>query len=319
MKSRKCSRGSPEPSKKVVVLAGPTASGKSSLAVDLARRLGGEIVNADSMQVYIGMDVGTAKPTPAEQRGIPHHLLDVVRPDEDFNAAVYRSLAVPVIDRILDRGNVCFIVGGTGLYIRALLGGLLFCPPTDRKIREDLGRQFEEQGPELLHLRLAALDPEASEKIHPRDKVRVTRALEIIRLTGQPLSSLMREHRFRDRAFHPLKICLQMEREALYHRIDQRSLLMIERGLVEETGSLLGMGYSPLLKPMRSLGYRHAVQHLEGHWSLARMIGELQRDTRRYAKRQLTWFRADDEMKWRSPDELGALAREIDAFLREEG
>jgi len=319
MKSRKCSSGSPEPNKKVVVLAGPTASGKSSLAVDLARSLGGEIVNADSMQVYIGMDVGTAKPTPEEQKGIPHHLLDVVRPDEDFNAAVYRSLAVPVIDRILDRGKVCFIVGGTGLYIRALLGGLLFCPPADPEMREDLGRQFEEQGPELLHRRLTALDPEAAEKIHPRDRVRVTRALEIISLTGQPLSSLMRGHRFTDRAFQPLKICLQMEREALYHRIDQRSLLMLERGLVVETGSLLGMGYSPLLKPMKSLGYRHAVQHLEGHWSLDRMIGELQRDTRRYAKRQLTWFRADDEMKWRSPDERDALAREIDAFLREEG
>jgi tRNA dimethylallyltransferase len=303
----------------VVVLAGPTASGKSSLSVELAHHFSGEIVNADSMQVYIGMDVGTAKPSLEERKGIAHHLLDVVRPDEDFNAAIYRSIAVPVIEDILVRGKVCFLVGGTGLYIKALLGGLLSCPPTDRRMREELWRQFEEYGPEALHRRLAALDSESAEKIHPRDKVRVTRALEIIQLARQPLSSLVRGHRFEDRAFQSFKICLQMEREGLYHRINQRSLSMIEKGLVEETTNLIKMGYSPQLKPMKSLGYRHAVQYLEGLWSLDQMIGELQKDTRRYAKRQLTWFRADPEMKWRSPDAPETLLHEIDAFLREDG
>jgi tRNA dimethylallyltransferase len=319
MKSKKCSRGSPDLPKKVVVLAGPTASGKSSLAVELAHRFNGEIVNADSMQVYIGMDVGTAKPNFEERKGISHHLLDVVHPDEDFNAAIYRSIAVPVIEDILARGKVCFLVGGTGLYIKALLGGLLSCPPADRRLREDLGRQVEEDGPEVLHRRLAGLDPESADKIYPRDKVRVTRALEIILLTRQPLSSLMRGHRFKDQAFQTFKICLQMEREGLYHRINQRSLSMLERGLVEETRDLIMTGYSPQLKPMKSLGYRHAVQYLEGRWSLDRMITELQKDTRRYAKRQMTWFRADPEMKWRSPDARGELVREIDAFLREDG
>jgi tRNA dimethylallyltransferase len=319
MKSKKCSRGSSEPSKKVVVLAGPTASGKTSLAVELADHFNGEIVNADSMQVYIGMDVGTAKPSSEERRGIPHHLLDVVRPDQDFNAAIYRSFAVPVIKDILARGKVCFLVGGTGLYIKALLGGLLSCPPTDRRMREGLWRQFEEGGPEALHRRLTALDPESAEKIHPRDKVRVTRALEIIQLTRQPLSSLARGHRFEERIFQAFKICLQTERKDLYHRINQRSLSMVEKGLVEETRNLINKGYSPQLKPMKSLGYRHAVQYLEGLWSLDRMIGELQRDTRRYAKRQLTWFRADPEMMWRSPDATETLVREIDTFLQEDG
>jgi tRNA dimethylallyltransferase len=319
MKSKRCSSGSSEPSGKVVVLAGPTASGKSSLSVELARHFNGEIVNADSMQVYLGMDVGTAKPSLEERKGVPHHLLDVVRPDEEFNAALYRSLAVPVIEDILGRGKVCFLVGGTGLYIKALLGGLLSCPPADRRIREDLWQQFEQWGPEGLHRRLAALDPESAENIHPRDKVRVTRALEIIQLTRKPLSSLVKGHRFEERAFKAFKICLQMEREGLYHRINQRTLSMVEKGLVQETGGLIDQGYSPRLKPMKSLGYRHAVKYLEGLWSLDQMIGELQKDTRRYAKRQLTWFRADPEMTWRSPDARETLTREIDVFLRQNG
>ena len=319
MKSKRCSRGSSEPCKKVVVLTGPTASGKSSLAVELADHFKGEIVNADSMQVYIGMDVGTAKPTFGERRGIPHHLLDVVHPDQDFNAAIYRSLSLPVIEDILARGKRCFLVGGTGLYIKVLLGGLLSCPPADRRMREDLWRQWEERGAEALHRRLMALDPESAEKIHPQDGVRVTRALEIIQLTRQPLSTLARGHRFDDRVFQAFKICLQIERKDLYHRINQRSLSMIDKGLVEETRNLINKGFSPQLKPMKSLGYRHAAQYLQGLWSLDQMIGELQKDTRRYAKRQLTWFKADAEMMWRSPDAREILVREIDAFLREDG
>jgi tRNA dimethylallyltransferase len=304
--------------RKIVVVAGPTASGKSTLAVELAHRFAGEIVNADSMQVYRGMDVGTAKLTLEERQGIPHHLLDVVNPDENFNAAIYRSLALPVIADILSRGKVCLLVGGTGLYIRSLLGGLLYCPPVDQGIRDDLWRQCDEEGAEALHQRLTTLDPESGRKIHPRDKVRITRALEIIQLTNQPLSSLVKNHGFKDRALQALKICLQMEREGLYHRINQRSLAMVEKGLIEETEVLLGKGYSPEIKPMKSLGYRHAVRYLEGDWSLDRMIGELQRDTRRYAKRQLTWFRADPEMKWFDLDGKASLFREIGSFIRKE-
>jgi tRNA dimethylallyltransferase len=304
--------------RKIVVITGPTASGKSTLAVEVAHRFGGEIVNADSMQVYRGMDVGTAKATLEERQGIPHHLLDVVDPDENFNAAVYRSFALPVIADILSRGKVCLLVGGTGLYIRTLLGGLLWCPPVDQGIREDLRLQCAQKGPEALHQKLTALDPESGRKIHPRDKVRITRALEIILLTSRPLSSLVRNHGFKDRPFRALKICLQMERQGLYHRINRRSLAMVEKGLIGETKVLLGKGYSPEIKPMKSLGYRHAVRYLEGDWSLDGMIGELQRDTRRYAKRQLTWFRADPEMKWFELERKAALFREIGSFIRKE-
>jgi len=304
-----------DPEKKIVVITGPTGSGKSSLAVQLAHRLGGEIVNADSMQVYRGMDVGTAKPDLESRRDVPHHLFDVVNPDEAFNAALYRSLAVPVIEKVLARARPCFVVGGTGLYIKTLLGGLLSCPPSDPQVREEILRQWEAHGAEALHRTLARLDPEGAQKIHPRDRVRITRALEIMRVTGRSLSSLAAEHGFRDKAFLSFKICLQIEREALYDRINERSLAMVRNGLIEETAGLLKKGYSPELKSMKALGYRHAVRYLQGLVSLEAMVWELQRDTRRYAKRQLTWFKADPEMEWVAPEAEEALAEKIHAFL----
>jgi tRNA dimethylallyltransferase len=305
------------PAKKIIVIAGPTASGKSSLSIELAHRFGGEIVNADSMQVYREMNIGTAKPSLEVRRNTPHHLFDVVDPDEDFNAALYHSLAVPVIEDILARGRVCFLVGGTGLYVKTLLGGLFACPPADLHFREDLRRQCDRLGPEALHQRLARLDPESARKVHPRDRVRVIRSLEIIRITGRPFSVLAREHGFRKKTFDSLRFCLQIEREALYHRIDARSLSMVREGLVEETAGLLRKGFSPELKSMKSLGYRHAVQHLQGLTDRDRMIGEIQRDTRRYAKRQITWFRADPGMQWVAPEAKELFIQEIDAFIRE--
>jgi tRNA dimethylallyltransferase len=299
---------------KVVVITGPTASGKSALAVELALYLGGEIVNADSMQVYRGMDVGTAKPTIAERRGIPHHLLDVVNPDEDFDAAKYRFLAVPQLQDIVSRGKTSLVVGGTGLYIKTLLGGLLECPPADSRLRESLGRSWDEQGSASLYERLKTLDPESALRIHPHDKMRIVRALEIIHLTGQRRSSLIRRHGFRDNAFEALKICMEMDRKELYERINQRCLKMIEAGLVAETEELLKKGYSPELKPMKSLGYRHAVKFLQGDRTLDETIFELQRDTRRYAKRQLTWFGADPEMVWIKPRDMDDIIRKIKAF-----
>jgi tRNA dimethylallyltransferase len=304
-----------EPARKIIVITGPTASGKSALSVELAQQFGGEIVNADSMQVYKGMDIGTAKPSPEVRAGTPHHLFDIVDPDEDFNAAVYRSLAVSAIEDVLARGRVCFLVGGTGLYIKTLLGGLFSCPPADLQIREDLRRQRDALGSEALHRRLARLDPESAQKIHPRDWVRIIRSLEIIQLMGRPFSALAREHGFRNKTFRSIRFCLQMDREDLYHRINRRSLSMVERGLVEETEGFLNRGYSPDLKSMKSLGYRHAVQHLDGLVDRDRMISELQKDTRRYAKRQLTWFRADPEMKWIGFGEREFLAQEIHAFI----
>jgi len=300
---------------KVIVITGPTAIGKSSLAVELAVRIGGEIVNADSMQVYRGMDIGTAK-TPLEKRGsILHHLLDVVDPDEPFNTAIYRSLALPVIAEISARQQVSFVVGGTGLYIKTLLGGLLSCPAADSALREALERQCDEQGLEALYQRLEVLDPDTGQKIHPHDKVRILRALEVIELTQTPLSVLVRKHRFRDKPFEALKICLQMNRQDLYDRINRRCERMIEQGLIGETERLLGKGYSPDLKPMKSLGYRHAVKILEGEWDLDKAIKQLQTDTRRYAKRQLTWFGGDSQMLWYGPEEKEGILKRIKHFL----
>jgi len=300
---------------KVVVITGPTAVGKSSLAIDLALRFGGEIVNADSMQVYRGMDVGTAKTPVEERRGVPHHLLDVVDPDEEFNAAVFRRLSLPVLAETHARGNIGFVVGGTGLYIKALLGGLLYCPEPDPQLRLELQGICEQEGTEVLHEQLRLLDPGSAEKIHPNDRVRIIRALEIMHSTKEPLSSLMQDHAFQDRPFDSIKICLHREREDLYHRINQRCAHMLEEGLIREVEGLLKKGYASHLKPMQSIGYRHAVHYLEGRWDMEETLSRLRRDTRRYAKRQLTWFRADPEMIWLAPEEKGEIAHRIHVFL----
>jgi tRNA dimethylallyltransferase len=302
---------------KVVVISGPTASGKTSLGVDLALALKGEIISADSMQVYRGMDVGTAKPTPEEQKGIPHHLLDVVDPDEEFNAATYNSMAIPKITEIASRGSVCLVVGGTGLYIKGLLGGLFESPTADMELRESLRRECDSSGSAVLHERLANLDPESARKIHPNDSVRIIRALEIIHLTKRRLSDLTREHAFGGRSLNALKLCLKVDREELYDRIDKRSLAMVDNGLVEETESLLSKGYSPDLKPMKAIGYRHMITYLKGDWSLDEAIGELQKDTRRYAKRQLTWFRADPEVIWIEPGNFHVFKEKVKGFMIE--
>lgn len=302
---------------KVVVIAGPTASGKTSLGVELALALKGEVINADSMQVYRYMDVGTAKPTPEKQKGILHHLLNVVDPDEEFNAAIYRSMALPLVKDISSRGKICFVVGGTGLYIKSLLGGLFNCPSADQGLRESLRRESEVYGSVSLHGRLRLLDPESAGKIHPNDRARIMRALEIVHLTNQRPSDLSREHGFGDRPLSALTFCLKVDREQLYHRINERSMAMVEAGLPEETESLLKKGYSAGLKPMKSIGYRHMVKYLKGDWSLAEAIHNLQRDTRRYAKRQLTWFRADPEVTWIVPEDLDLVLKKTRAFLLE--
>ena len=299
---------------KVVVIAGPTASGKSSLAIDLALHFGAEIVNADSMQVYRGMDVGTAKPTTTERRGVLHHLLDVADPDEDFDAAKYRSLGTPILHDIASKNKASLVVGGTGLYIKSLLSGLLECPPADPELRDELHRTWEVRGPACLFERLKTFDPESARKIHPHDRLRVIRALEVYYLTHQPFSSLVRRHGFKDQPFHALKICLQVDRPQLYDRIDRRSVSMIEAGLVAETERLLMKGYTPDLKPMNSLGYRHIRRFLDGEYDLDEAIRQLQRDTRRYAKRQVTWFRADPEMIWMKPDDLAGVIQKIGMF-----
>ncbi|MFH1349508.1 MAG: tRNA (adenosine(37)-N6)-dimethylallyltransferase MiaA [Pseudomonadota bacterium] len=302
---------------KLVVITGPTASGKSSLAIELALYFGAEIISADSMQVYRGMNVGTAKATVQERRGIPHHLIDMVNPDEEFNAALYRSHAAPLIMEGATGGRLFFLVGGTGLYIKTLLGGLLRSPPSDSKLREKLRQECQEHGTAFLYARLKERDPAYALTIHPNDRVRLIRALEITHLTQKRLSSLIKNHKFRERPFGTLKICLQMDREELYHRINKRSLAMIEDGLLEETEGLISKGYSLELKPMKSLGYRHMAKVLDETWKMDEAIRRLQTDTRRYAKRQLTWFRSDPEMLWKRPEKIGDMIKVIKEFYGE--
>ena len=304
-----------EPRAKVIIIGGPTATGKSHLAISLARALGGEIINADSMQVYRKMDIGTAKPT-AEQRALAtHHMLDIVDPDEPFNASLYRSMALPIIEEISAKGMVPIVVGGTGLYIRTLRGGLFSCPAADPELRHRLVKQYEEQGAQAMHRKLEEIDPEAAARIHPNDKIRVTRAIEIYKLTNKKLSELARRHGFKDRPFDDILFCLYLDRVALYERINRRCVKMIEQGLVDETRHLLESGYSPKLKPMQAIGYRHMTKYITGDWSLEEALGQMQRDTRRYAKRQITWFKAEDEFLWVRPDEHETMLRRSKKFL----
>lgn len=284
----------------VIVLAGPTAVGKSTLALALAERVGGEIVAADSMQVYRGLDIGTAKAGAEERRQIPHHLLDLVDPDQPFTAADYASLAHAAISDIRGRGRLPILVAGTGLYVRAFLLGLFGGPGEDAPLREALRQEARTVGLPALHLRLRDIDPEAAAAIHPNDLFRIVRALEVGMVRGRPISVLRREAR-RDHEPVPgpvLKFGLQRRREELYRRIDKRVDGMLARGFLDEVRRLLDRGYAPSLKPLRAIGYRHLISHLRGHTSLDDAVGHLKRDTRRYAKRQLTWFRHEEGIEW---------------------
>jgi tRNA dimethylallyltransferase len=296
---------------KIVIVQGPTASGKSELAVRLAERFSGEIVNADSMQVYRGMDIGTAKPSADQLRRVPHHLLDVVAPDQMFSAADFSREAERVIQDIVRRGKHVFVCGGTGLYIRALTKGLMDSPPGDAALREELKELAGRIGGEALHLKLAEVDPVSAERIHPNDQFRIIRALEVFHLTGRPISELRGEHRFGTLRYDYCKIGISVDRETLYRKIDNRVDLMIRQGFLEEVQALLAAGYPASLKPMRSLGYRHLCNYLEGVITLDDALQLMKRDTRRYAKRQLTWFNQDPEIKWIEYPENVAIIEHI--------
>jgi len=301
---------------KLVIISGPTCSGKSGLAVVLAELLTGEIINADSMQVYRGMDIGTAKLPVSERKGIPHHLIDIVDPDQGFNAAVFLLHALPVIEDLHEKKIPIIVVGGTGLYVKILLGGIFRSPPSRQELRQSLWEECEKKGPAFLYERLSRLDREAADKIHPMDKVRVIRALEVIHLTGCPVSELTRKHGFSDRRFLALNLCLDVGRQVLYSRINTRTLSMIDSGLINEVEGLLKMGYSPELKPMQAIGYRHIVGYLEGRWNLDEATRLMQRDTRRYAKRQLTWLRADSDTVWVNADDKPEIVNTVMAFMQ---
>jgi tRNA dimethylallyltransferase len=300
---------------KVIVICGPTGIGKTSVGIRLAENAGGEIISADSMQIYRCMDIGTAKPTADEQNRIPHHLIDIVDPDEDFDAVRFAKLARERVMQLHHRGVMPFVVGGTGLYIKALLQGLFHSNPVDPAIRERLNKEAAENGSSGLYDRLQRVDPDTADRLHPNDTYRIIRALETIESSGRSISEHHQDHRFEDEPFNTLKIGLQMDRQALYDRIDQRVDLMIEAGLVDEVKKLLELGYSADLKSMQSIGYRHIVDFIEGRLSRDECVRTLKRDTRRFAKRQFTWFGADQQIKWYEPDQLIEIVKLVEGFL----
>lgn len=300
----------------IIVICGPTGIGKTSTAIDTAEAFGGQIISADSMQIYRYMDIGTAKPTPLERKRINHHMIDIIDPDEPFDAVQFSEMARDIIPELHSQGTIPFVVGGTGLYIKALIHGLFQAEPMDPDIRKRIKAEAVSKGPLLLHRRLKEIDPAAAQKINPNDLYRITRALEMYEMTGKAISKYHKEHGFRDLPFRVLKIGLNMNRNALYERIDHRVDAMIAAGLVEEVKGLLENGYSADLKSMQAIGYRHIIQYLKGGLSWVEAIRTLKRDTRRYAKRQLTWFRADTAIVWQEPKDASGIHELIKKFLQ---
>lgn len=303
---------------RLIVLLGPTGAGKSELAIELAEAFGGEILNADSMQVYRHMDIGTAKPTPEERRRIKHHLIDLVNPDEHFHAELYRTLGRKTIDSLSRKGIPIFVVGGTGLYIKSLTQGLFVSPKIDPLIRARLKQEAEEKGGEGLYQRLKEVDPQSAFQIHSHDLFRTIRALEFFESTGIPISLFRDQHRFGDRPYLTFKIGLEMNRDELYRRIDQRVDRMIEMGFLQEVERLLELGYGPELKPMQSLGYKQMVKFLSKDLQWDEAVRQMKRDTRHYAKRQWTWFKADPEICWRKGwADRRKIFSEVRSYLRD--
>ena len=300
---------------KVVVLCGPTGVGKTAASISVAKHFSAEIVNADSMQVYRLMDIGTAKPSLEERRAVPHHLIDIIDPDAPFSAAAYAEKARKIIATLHQDGILPLVVGGTGLYIKALLHGLFKEDPKNPRIRSRLKAEAAVSGIQALHARLQRLDPEAACRIHPNDTVRVIRALEICESTHTPLSKHHAAHGFSQKPFDVLKIGLTLERNVLYDRINRRVDQMLAAGLLEEVEFLLKQGYDPTLKSMQAIGYRHIVRFIQKERPWDEAVSTMKRDTRRYAKRQWTWFKADPQVIWYTPDAVEDIRRAVAAHL----
>ena len=309
---------------KIVVITGPTASGKTALGVALCRKLNGEVVSADSMQIYRRMTIGTAKPTPEEMQGVPHHMIDVAEPEENWSVARYVDEAAACVEDILARGRLPVIVGGTGLYIDSLLSGRTFAGgPVNEALRQELNERYDEIGAKGLLGELRKVDPERAAKLHPGDKKRIVRALEVFILTGKTITQHDEETRAAPPRWDAAKLALDFEnRQDLYDRIDRRVDDMFARGLMDEVRALLASGVPDNCTAMQAIGYKEAVEALRGECSEEEARAQIRQESRRYAKRQLTWFRRDGQIEWHrfgsSPDPKDALQHST-AFLRSRG
>jgi tRNA dimethylallyltransferase len=288
----------------VIIIAGPTASGKTGLSIELAKLINGSIISADSMQIYRYMDIGTAKPDENERSGIRHYLIDEVDPDESFSVARYRELALRYIEDIIREGRRPIIAGGTGLYINSLLYNINFSQTIcDEELRASLRREAEEKGNRYLYEKLLAMDPEAASKIHENDVKRVIRAIEVYTHTNKPISEHVKMSRLEPAPYRYIVYGLNWDREKLYLRIDARVDKMISDGLVDEVRHLVRMGYDKGTTSMQAIGYKEVLSYLRGEQTLEETVEILKRETRRYAKRQLTWFRRMREINWIDIDE----------------
>lgn len=282
-------------------LIGPTAVGKTELSIKLALQFNCEIISVDSMQVYRFMDIGTAKATTDERQHVPHHLIDIVDPDEDYHAGRFVEDCLEAIGGIHRRGAIPLLTGGTGLYLQALKNGLFDAPPRDEEIRDHILKRLEEAGSQALHEELSSYDPESARRIHPHDRSRLVRAIEVYLSSGVALSEHLRRQASKKKGIdfsNFISVGITCERDKLYQRINLRTGQLLDQGLEAEVQGLLDRGYDPGLKSMQSIGYRHMVKHIRGEWDLDQCRQFLARDTRRYAKRQYTWFNRDQSIRW---------------------
>jgi tRNA dimethylallyltransferase len=304
----------------MVVILGPTASGKTGLAVKLAHYFDLEVISADSRQIYRGMDIGTAKPTAEERQAVLHHLIDMVDPQEKFSAADFEEQGTRIAHDINARNKLPVLVGGTGLYIKALTEGLLAAPSGHSEYREKLKKLEVESGEGTLYQALCQVDPPLAARLFPKDVIRIIRGLEVFAQTGKRLSDFQEEHGFRKSAFRTLKLGVHVERESLYDRIDRRVENMIREGLIEETQRLLEQGVSLSHPAMQAIGYRECLSYLDGKMFLSEVIETIQRETRRYAKRQMTWFRKDKSVTWlESLEDFDRILKLIENFILMKG
>ncbi len=306
---------------KIAAIVGPTAVGKTKLSLRVAEDLEGEIISADSMQIYKKMDIGTAKPSPKEQARVPHHLIDFVDPAEEFSVAQFQERADEIIPKISERGKLPMLVGGTGLYVKALLEGFMFPEmEKDWDLRERLEQEAEEKGTEYLHNKLKEIDPQRAEEVHPNDVQRVVRAIEVYQQTGKTFTHFKQQAQARPPRYQAVKIGLRREREELYERINQRVDQMIDEGLVEEVKELYQADYDRDLIAMQGLGYKELIDYLTGEYDLEEAIRLIKRDTRHFAKRQLTWFKRDDSIHWFDVSEykIEDLVAEVETLITEQ-
>jgi tRNA dimethylallyltransferase len=285
--------------KPLIILTGPTAVGKTSLSIRLAEAIGGEIISADSMQVYRHMDIGSAKITKEEMMGVPHHLIDVLEPNEEFNVTVFQTMAKTAVEEIYSRGHIPIVVGGTGFYIQALLNDIDFTENgEDSSIRKELEKLADEKGADYLHGMLLNIDPESAEQIHANNIKRVIRAIEYYRQTGERISEHNKRERKKESPYNFLYFVVNTDRDTLYQRIDKRVDQMVEQGLVEEVKQLKDSGCTRDMVSMQGLGYKEILDYLQGEYSLEDALYFLKRDTRHFAKRQITWFKREKDVRW---------------------